>query len=172
MSFEAPDSLPVFFAHAIALERESVERYNELADAMEMHNNEELAELFRRLAHYGELHAREVLDRSEGIELPLIEPWEFRWVDAEGPETPSYADAHYLMTPYHALRFALENETRGRDYYALVASRSVAPDVAATAAEFAEEESEHVRLVSEWLEHVNPPADDWDLELDPPNQPE
>ncbi|KAA3620824.1 MAG: rubrerythrin [Proteobacteria bacterium] len=139
---------------------------------MEMHHNSELAALFRRIAAYGECHAAEVVERAKGIDLPRIAPWDFRWIGAEGPETAGYGNAHYLMTPWHALRFALKNETRGRDYYARVAVESSNPDVAAIAREFADEESEHVRLVREWLVVVAPPEHDWDLELDPPNQPE
>lgn len=172
MSFSAPRDLPDFLAHALALERESVERYAELADAMETHNNLELAELFRRLSGYGEQHAAEVEERAKGIELPRIEPWEYRWIDAEGPETAGYGDIHYLMTPGHALGFALENEKRGHDYYARVAAETESREVADIASEFAEEESGHVRLVEEWLARVEAPMNDWDLELDPPNQPE
>jgi rubrerythrin len=172
MSFKAPDDLPTFYAHALALERESVERYNELADAMVAHNNDALAALFSKLAGYGERHAEEVEEQAAAFDLPEIAPWEFRWIDAEGPETASYGDAHYLMTPYHALGFALDNETRGRDYYARVSSETTSDDVARVAAAFAEEESEHVRLVREWLDRTEPPSEHWDLELDPPNQPE
>jgi rubrerythrin len=172
VSFQAPRDLPEFFAHALALERESADRYAELADAMEQHNNDELAVLFSRLSGYGMQHAQEVLERAQGIRLPRIEPWEYRWIDAEGPETAGYGDAHYLMTPHHALRFALENETRGRDYYARVAAETADPQVSTIAAEFAQEEDGHVRMVRDWLARVAPAAEDWDLELDPPNQPE
>lgn len=66
--------IPDFLAHAIALEYESVERYQELADSMDVHNNPRVAELFRKLAHYGELHARDIEHHADGIELPGISP--------------------------------------------------------------------------------------------------
>jgi len=39
-------SVPEFLAHALELEAESHERYRELAECMEVHNNPEVAELF------------------------------------------------------------------------------------------------------------------------------
>lgn len=172
MSFVAPDTLELFFAHATTLEDESVERYQELADTMRVHNNDELANLFEKLAGYGEHHAAEIRQESEGLTLPILKPWEFRWVDAESPETAGFGDAHYLMTPYHALTFARENEQRGQQYYASVAEKSPHSEVARLAAEFALEEAEHVSLLDQWLSKVPPPGDDWDTELDPANQPE
>ena len=75
-----------FLVHAIALERESVERYEELADSMETHNNPEVARLFRKLAHFGEKHAAEIEHHAEGMELPQIPPWDFKWSTPESPE--------------------------------------------------------------------------------------
>ena len=37
---ESIDDLPLFLAHALALERESAERYRELASSMEEHNSQ------------------------------------------------------------------------------------------------------------------------------------
>jgi len=37
------------------------------------------------------------------------------------------------------------------------------------AAEMAEEEREHVRLIQEWLAKVPPPERGWDDDPDPPN---
>ena len=62
-------TLGELLAHALELEQESVERYRELADSMETHNNPKVAELFRQLAEYSQLHAREVQERSQGLVL-------------------------------------------------------------------------------------------------------
>ena len=39
-----------FLAAAIAMEEEAAQRYEEFADAMELHNNVEVAQMFRKLA--------------------------------------------------------------------------------------------------------------------------
>ena len=48
-------------ALALAMEREAVERYTEFADAMEMHNNDEVAKLFRTMAGYEAKHAEQIM---------------------------------------------------------------------------------------------------------------
>jgi rubrerythrin len=81
-------------------------------------------------------------------------------------------DLSYLMTTVQALNLALHNEIRGRDFYAHVAMSSPNPDVRHLAGEMAEEESEHVDLLKDWLakeSHSEAPAP---LDLDPPNMPE
>ncbi len=164
-------SLPEFLAHAILLERESVERYEELADSMETHNNPEVARLFRKLARFGQLHAHEVEQHAAGMELPQIPPWDFKWSTPEAPESGTMEGVHYLMGTREALEFALHNETMGRDFYAHVAETSPDPEVRRLAAEFADEETEHVGILKEWL--VNLGDDQRPLEdLDPPNIPE
>ena len=48
-SIEPPklNSVAEFFAQALAIEGEATERYNLLADQMEVHNNKEIAAIFR-----------------------------------------------------------------------------------------------------------------------------
>ncbi|MFM1892231.1 MAG: hypothetical protein RLZ44_1308 [Pseudomonadota bacterium] len=166
------ESLPEFLAHALELEVESAERYRDLADVMQVHNNLEVADLFRKLAAYGDRHAAEVQQRAAAHQLPVISPWDFKWSCPEAPEVPCMEDAHYLMTKCQALELALHNEVRGRDFYAAVAARSLDPEVQQAAAEMAEEEDCHVRMLREWFarescDMVKPPSD-----LDPPNMPE
>ena len=100
------DSLAEFLAHAIELEVESAESYRELADNMQVHNNPEVADLFRRLAGYGDAHAAEVQELAAGLELPYISPWNFKWSCPEAPEAPCMQDAHYLMNKCQALELA------------------------------------------------------------------
>ena len=50
-----------FMVHAYAMETEAAERYAEFADAMEMHNNREVAELFRKLSRIEQRHADQIL---------------------------------------------------------------------------------------------------------------
>ena len=161
--------LAEFLAHAIVLEHESVERYEQLADSMETHNNLEVANLFRKLADLGSKHAREVERRAAGIELPQISPWEFKWSCPEGPETSCFEDAHYLMTTRQALGIALHNEQHGRDFYTHVASSSPDPEVRRLSALFAQEEHDHIELLHKWLVNLSDPDVAPPEDLDPPN---
>ena len=53
----APATLTELMAQALAIEIEAAQRYAELADVMETHNNREVADLFRRMATIESRHA-------------------------------------------------------------------------------------------------------------------
>ena len=57
-------TVALFLAHAIALEVEAAERYEELADVMEVHNNPEVAALFRQMSEFSRRHAASDNDSS------------------------------------------------------------------------------------------------------------
>lgn len=162
------NDLALFLAHAIALEAEAAERYDELADAMEVHNNPDVAGMFRKQAEYSRLHLAEVTATANGLDLPKLKPWDYQWHSAEGPESAPIERTHYLMTPYHCLHLALQNERRSHQYYADIAHRSENPRVRTLARQFADEEAQHVIMLEKWAGTVSEPEADWDLDLDPP----
>jgi len=163
--------LGLFLAHAVELESEAAERYDELADSMEAHNNLEVARLFRDLAGYSRKHRDEIKGiAAEYGPVPKVAPWEFQWRNSpESPEAAAFEDAHYLMTPHHALKMALMCETQAQKYYAAVAAETEDTDVAKLARDFADEESQHVALVRQWLQRFPLPPEGWDEDPDPPN---
>lgn len=165
-------TLESFLAHAYALEEESVERYNELADALEIHHNLDVAEVFRKLAMYGEKHAAEVLEKAKGMDLPKIAAWEFHWEDPESPETASLEDVHYLMNTAHALEVAYHNELKGQQYYARIAEHSPDAEIRALAKEFADEEAEHLEMLQVWIDQCPDSTEDWREDPDPAHMPE
>lgn len=166
------DNLPEFLLHAITLERESVDRYEELAESMAVHNNPGMAELFHKLAHFGRLHASEIEQHAAALVLPDIAPWNFKWSTPEGPESGTRDGVHYLMDQREALEHALYNETQGRDFYASVASSSPDEEVRELAAQFSREESEHVAILESWLTRLAPQNTRRLEDLDPPNSPD
>ncbi len=162
------DTLEEFIAHAIALEEDSAIRFDDMADALDVHQNHEVTELFRKMAHFSRLHLAEARKLGEGLDLPRLKPWEFKWPDAEPPETPGTDETHYLMTPHHALVMALDSERRGHDYYAGLAEAHDNARIRELAAEFADEEAEHVALLEAMLTRHPPPPEDWNEDMDPP----
>lgn len=167
-SSAARGGLAEFMKRAYAMELEASTRYAEFADQMEVANNREVAELFRKLAGIEGLHAKKILEQMRWKAPPTdLEP--FRWEGLEGPETGETNELHYLMQPYHALQIALRNEERAARFFASVARRDLPPAVLAAAKEMAEEEREHVELVKAWMARVPRPEKGWDVDLDPPN---
>lgn len=167
------DSVEVFLAHALTLENEAAAGYQEIGEAMSVHNNPEVSELFARFGRYGRKHAEEVEALAEGMTLPHIAPWDFVWENGESPEAPSMDKVHYLMTPLQALKLAIRAERQAHDFYASVAAASENARVRELAAEFAAEEAEHVQILAGWIKKY-PDADreDWDFDPDPPGMPE
>jgi len=164
----ARGGLTEFMKQAYAMELEASTRYAEFADQMEVANNREVADLFRKLAGIEKLHASKILEHMRWKSPPAdLEP--FRWEGLEGPETGETNDLHYLMQPFHALQIALRNEERAARFFASVARRDLPPAVLAAAKEMAEEEREHVELVKAWMARVPRPEKGWDVDLDPPN---
>jgi rubrerythrin len=168
----AIDTIEEFLAHALNLESEVAERYEEIADSMEIHNNTEVAQLFRKLARASAKHAGEMRERAAGKVLPKIAPWDFQWGDASAPETPSMDKTHYLMTPYQALDMARNAEIQAQNYYTSVADNTSNADVRKLGLEFAYEEAEHVDLVNNLIARYPKPEKGWDFDPDPPSIPE
>ena len=169
---EKISNLQTFLAYSVALEEEAAERHDDLADMMDVHNNPEVAETFRKLAHYSRLHAQEIRDQSKGHKLPVIAPWDFGWENMEGPETADISDMNYLMSNRQALKIAMGNEQRAHDFYFQISKESPDPAVCALAEEFSEEEKEHLGLLEKWLEQYPESEEELAFDPDPAHMPE
>jgi rubrerythrin len=161
-------SLPEFYAHALAIEEEAAARYQELGDQMAEHHNAAAAELFFWLAGLERKHAAEIGRRARSVSLPQIAPWDYKWQYAESPETAPHESAHYLMTPWHALELALASEKRAVEFFESVARTTRDEAVAQLAREFAAEERIHVTYVEQALAEQADPTAGWDEDLDDP----
>ena len=155
-------------SHALALEIESTERYAELAELMEGHNNNDVSKLFEKMSDIEKLHVEQILELISKHEMEDLPKTDWKWVSAEGPETTDPADLHYLMTPNHALQLALVNEQRAYEYYSDIANNTQDKESRDLARELATEEEEHVALVKVWLAKYPETDEDWDYDDDPP----
>ena len=168
MSAGAPRTLVEFMAQALAMENEAVERYSEFADAMEMHNNREVAALFRTMAGYERKHAEQIMAEMGWKEVPEPLAGNINWPGFEAPETAPSDEVHYLMQPWHALRLALAAEQRAEAFFGELARATSDDSVRRAALEMQAEEHEHVELVRAWLAKVPVPDGDWATDPDPP----
>ncbi len=157
-----------FLARAWIMEVEAAERYAMFADAMDEHNNREVAELFRKLARIEQLHADQLLEEDLSRRPPVLPSGGIRWDGGEAPETAAPGELHYRMQPYHALQIALACEKRANKFFADFASSATDAKVRSTAREMAAEEAGHARLIEDWLKRTPPPDKDWEHDPDPP----
>ena len=165
---ESIESVEELLAHAYVIEVDATERYLMLADQMDVHNNPELAQLFRKLASHEEHHAQEILERSRDMNLPTLKSSEYKWGDFEGPEAAVLDEAHYMMTPWHALQMALAAEKRAFAFFDRLVETARGDEMKKWAEEFREEEAEHVQLVEDLLKRHPEPDGDWADDPDPP----
>ncbi len=139
-----------FLAHALELEADAANRYEEQAEALQVHNNPAIAAFFTQMAEESARHLSEVEALIANRALPEIPPWDFDW-RREAPESASHEALHYRMSLRDALTLALSNERSAQAFYAGYAEASGDPEVVALARQFAEEEDEHARLLEERL---------------------
>jgi rubrerythrin len=161
-----PHTLDELMAQALAIERAAAERYGEFADAMETHNNGEVAQLFRTMAQYEAKHAEQIMQEMGWIEIPGMPAG--AWPLFEPPESVPFEEVHYLMQPWHALQLALAAEQRAEAFFEELARVVDDGPVRAAARRMQLEEREHVELVRSWLAKVPPPDKDWANDPDPP----
>jgi rubrerythrin len=156
-------------AHAYAIELQAAERYQDLAEQMDGSGNDEVAELFAKLAAIEAKHAAE-LGLEHGAASTPVAPADYLWPGLESPEAIPFGEMHYLMQPHQALTLALAAERRAHEFYEAAVVHSPNEEIRALAAEFAAEEAEHVQLVLDWLQRYPEPDPDWDEDMDPPAQ--
>jgi rubrerythrin len=150
-----------FLAHALAIESEAVARYREFETYFADRGDDILAGLCNNLAHFEQQHFEDLVERSKGFTLPVIEAQAYRWLDSRAPETLPHEVLFQLATPRQMLEVALLAEHRARTFFEWVAQSSKDPQVVRMATEMAREEGEHVSWVSRALEYLPSAEVDW-----------
>jgi rubrerythrin len=159
-------------ARALAMEIEAAERYDEFAAQMDLHNNLEVAALFRKLAGIERKHAESLSAdlRARGTSAPPT--CALGATGKEGLETSTGEALHYLMTPYHALEIALQNERRALAFFTRLRESAGSTALREATEEFAREEAEHVEILQQWLSRADKPGPDWAYDPDEPRMPD
>ena len=161
-------SITDLLALAYQIEADAVQRYTELAEQMETHNNQELVTVFRDLARAEGIHAEEIRKMAGDIDLAAQAHRLARWKKGGSPEEADLGAAHYLMTPWHALQLALTGEKQALAFFTSILDSANDAKIKERAAEFVEEEAEHVNLVHRLLRKYPKPSDAWAEDDDPP----
>jgi len=155
-------------AHAYQMEMEAQERYEMLADQMEVHNNPHLEKLFRELARVEGLHAQDILEEMKNRDVPELTALQYEWSGDDSPEAVDFTAVRHQMVPWQALQLALKAEQNAQNFFEEFSRSTDDPDTKRFADEFAEEEKEHVELVLQLLEKYPEPKGELIEDLDPP----
>ena len=167
---EAPKitSLADLLAIAWRIEADAVERYIMLAEQMETHNNADLAYIFRDLARAEGIHRDEIRQQAGDLDIEAHARKVAKWEKGDSPEEADLGEAHYMMTPWHALQMALAGEKRALAYFEHVVETTKDAKIKEMAKEFVEEEAEHVNLCYRLLKkYPKPEGEAWAEDPDP-----
>lgn len=148
------------YAHALAMEKEAAERYAEFAARMADEGNDEVAEVFARLARLEDEHYRALERRGAAP----VAPERYRWLDAGPPESAAHDLIFRLLTPRQALAIALAAERRARAFYAEAARAGSDAEARELAGRLAAEEDEHIAALLAVMDRTPPPPD-WERVL-------
>jgi rubrerythrin len=162
-----PKTLEELMAQALAMEREAVARYGELADMMEAHNNTEVAALFRKMAEYEGHHVAHILAEMGWADDSMAARHAGAWSTPEAPESVPIDEMHYLMHPWHALHLAAEAELRAVNFFDALARTTEVEAIRRAAEQMRAEEVEHLELVRAWMAKFPKPDPDWAADPDP-----
>lgn len=146
------ETVEQFLAHAIELEREAALRFGQLADAMASAGNREVGKLFRRLAHYSQLHLADARERAGFRTLPEMKSGDYHWPDIESPETAAIWATDPFIGREQALQVAIDAESAGLAWYEELARSTTDPEIRTFATEFAQEEAQHVAELQRWMQ--------------------
>ncbi|TGQ72951.1 MULTISPECIES: ferritin family protein [unclassified Mesorhizobium] len=141
-------SMAELLAIAFAMEKESAERYAELAQRMRDKGQARLAEVFERLVKEETGHIENVTRwsrQSSGNDPDLRQ---LRWTpkgvfDDENTAVVSPE----LVDPYHSFAMAVRNEERAFAFWSYVASNAPSTEIRSAAEQMAREELEHARVL-------------------------
>jgi rubrerythrin len=144
-------SIEELLLHALIMEKEAVQRYEQLAEMMELVGNRKVARTFAKMSRIEAKHVASIEERIAERDLPILTPSEYRWKGPESPENVDSGRVFHLMSPRQAMSLALACEEHAFRFFDDVIDDSIDEDVRELAAEFAVEEKQHVAWVQEWL---------------------
>ena len=144
-------TLSELLLHALVIELEATQRYQQLADMMEQTGNRRVAKIFGRMCEIECNHAEIIEAQIRGRKLPMLTPNQYRWHGLEAPENTDSARLFHLMSPQQAMLLVLDSEKRAFEFFSDVVDDSTDERVREVAAALAVEEEQHVAWVEEWL---------------------
>jgi rubrerythrin len=150
-----------FYAHALAIEREAAERYEEFEAWFRDRDADVLAGLCHNLAVLERSHLAALIQASRGLTLPAIPAGGYRWLEAGPPEALARELFYRVASERHLMEIALHAEKKAQRFFEWVAQHAPAEPVRSLARELAQEEAEHVRWVSSAIDYAPAKPIDW-----------
>jgi rubrerythrin len=144
-------TLDTLVAIASEIERESVERYAVLEQAMRRRGETATADAFATMRREEESHVDSVRRWTAALGKTVPSIGEFRWhLPPELSQSWDEVIGSALLTPYRAFAIAVMNEQRAFALYSYLAAQATTAEVARHAERLALEELRHAALMRRW----------------------
>lgn len=137
---------------AVLIEEEARDRYEELAEQMELHHTPEAARFFRFMASNEEKHRVSLATRRAASFAAA--PRQVSRTMLFDIEAPEYDEARASMSLRQSLAAALRSEEKAHAFFVAALEVTVDPAVRELFAELRDEELEHQHLVQRELERA------------------
>jgi rubrerythrin len=147
------DTVAEFYAHAIAIEREAMERYAEFAGYYADRGEEVLSGLCHNLAGLERGHLEQLLLACAHLQLPAIASTDYQWLESGPPEAMAREFFYRVANPRQLLEVALDAESRAVAFFEWARRTTGDAAVRELAREMAAEERQHVRWVRSALDY-------------------
>jgi rubrerythrin len=139
---------------AVLVEEEAKDRYEELADQMTLHHNEEATRFFLKMVEIERTHERTLSNRRR--ELFGDEPRTVTRAMIFDVEAPDYGDARATMTVRQALEMALSGEAKAYSFFDAALKHLENAELRDFFTHLRSEEQEHQRLVQAQIAKLPP----------------
>jgi rubrerythrin len=150
------DSVGAPQGHALAIAHEAIARYGEFAKHMADHGDDELADLFGRLAELEAEHTRRLPQAAAGMASRLA-PGEYAWLHSGPPLQEAHDFIFCMLTPRLALEIAVRAEQRAKVFFGRVLAESDNAADRELAMEFGRDEESHIAWLQDALVRVPKP---------------
>ena len=143
----------------ILVEEEAMERYQELADNLDVHNTGDAAQFFRFMVGCEAKHGEELKEKRRELfgEAPSSVDRSMLW----DVEAPGYDATRTFMTIQDALKVAMAAERKAFEFFDGALPEVTDAEVRELFTELRQEEVEHMEMVREQMKKV-PAGDGFD----------
>ena len=141
-----------FLSFAVKVEEDAAIHFEELSKAMSDCGNADVAALFDQLGRYSRLHLEEAKAKCKRFDAVVTLPPSSAWPDSQTPERTTLWAGDPTLSRLGALKFALQGERRGFEFYYAIAGTTSDAEIRAVAKEFVREETAHVEELKRWIE--------------------
>lgn len=141
-------SMDELLAVAMTMEKESADRYTDLAERMRVAGRPELAEVFDRLVLEERGHIGMIAGWARQLRRHVSETLPAKTAPRDVFDDENLAlVSPELLDAYHALAIAVRNEERAFAFWSYMAAQGASPEIREAAERMAREELEHAKTL-------------------------